>query len=176
MVLSTIDVYGDLSSEGLTEKDFAPINRLSVYGANRAWLERMFIELGASITRLPTVFGSTMNKGVIFDIIHNDCRFLPNQNSEMQFFDLMNLKSILDFQLVQKIRILNIAPPRIKLSELPEFRNMSRESYLVEPHRVAYEMRSLFLSELKCVNERAFTKSSLLEDINKFIKERSSKI
>lgn len=170
IAISTIDVYEPDASFCNNENYFSPLNKLSVYGANRAWLEKNFLDLGASLTRLPTVFGNTMEKGIIFDLINNNVEFLPNKKSSFQFFNLKKLHKVISLQIKNKIKILNIAPPPITLEELLNFDCLK---HFLEHENLSaqfdYNMKTNYENLLISLDEKAFVKDALISDIRNFL-------
>jgi hypothetical protein len=92
-LLSTIDVYCDspLKSNEDYNPNFSGLN----YGSNRLIFEHMVKEfvgyLNLSIIRLPALFGHSLKKNIIYDLLNNNNLDSLNLNSYYQWYDLKDL-------------------------------------------------------------------------------------
>jgi hypothetical protein len=87
--ISTIDVYGDVSS-GLNESH--PVTSCHPYGDNRLYAEMEFKKIFTNIiiVRLPGLFGYGLKKNIVYDLINNRCESI-NLNSKFQWYYLGDL-------------------------------------------------------------------------------------
>jgi len=116
ILISTIDVY---PAPRMVDEDF-PIDGegLTPYSKHRRQLE-LFAEnrFGALVVRLPGLFGSGMRKNIIYDLLHNDQKFV-HQDGVLQYYNLDNIWRDLSIALKNNLKILNIAPEPTSVKEI----------------------------------------------------------
>lgn len=92
-LISTIDVYSDSPLE--VDEDYKPNFSSLNYGSNRLFFEYYLREVvnckNFYIFRLPALFGKSLKKNIIFDLINNNQLEKINLNSYYQWYDLYDL-------------------------------------------------------------------------------------
>lgn len=109
ILISTIDVYEDSNSKK-NEDYILNGNKNHVYGRNRYLFEE-YVKTKFTdfyIIRLPALFGKSLKKNIIYDLIHNNQIDKIPINSYFQWYYLEWLKNDIDVILKNKIRICNL--------------------------------------------------------------------
>lgn len=77
VLISTIDAYG--RNKGLCETDLPSSEGLDAYGLHRLQLEQWVQSRypDALIIRLPAIYGKSLKKNFVYDLIHRSPAFLP---------------------------------------------------------------------------------------------------
>lgn len=92
-LMSTIDVYSDSPLE--VDEDYTPNFSSLNYGSNRLLFEYSLKQVidckNLYIFRLPALFGKSLKKNVIFDLINDNQLEKINLNSYYQWYDLNDL-------------------------------------------------------------------------------------
>lgn len=111
-LISTIDVYGNRrgdESQWTRPRDS--------YGAHRLAMER-FVRgrwRNARIIRLPAIYGTSLRKNVLFDLLHEHRLEYVNPASRFQWFSLARLRAIID---APGPRLLNLVTESIPTVDL----------------------------------------------------------
>jgi hypothetical protein len=120
ILISTINVYENLDSK-MNENDILQItNKQDYYGKHRLIFEKFIMNnyIDYHILRLPSIYGSGLKKGVLFDLINEN--YLENIciNDELQFYDLEDINKEIKYVCDNNIKILNLVSEPIKISDL----------------------------------------------------------
>ena len=149
ILFSTIDVYGQFPA---TEIDKPSKEVVTPYGKNRIILEEFISKRFENhhIIRLPGLFGPHLKKNIIFDILNKNQVSAINLEDQFQWFDLREIKDMIEFVISRGIDILNVATEPIKNEELLDlFYNRYPEKIkeiLLESRspRSVYDMKSIY--------------------------------
>lgn len=116
ILISTIDVY---PTARMVNEDFPiDMSELAPYSRHRRELE-LFVEnrFNALVVRLPGLFGSGLRKNIIYDLLHNNQRFV-HQDGVLQYYNLENIWRDLIIALKNDLKVLNIAPEPTAVKEI----------------------------------------------------------
>ena len=90
------------------------------YGQNRLYLETYLKNNydNIFIVRLPALFGKGLKKNAIYDLLHEQSDYLPNSNSEFQYYCLDNIWKDINTALSNDIKTLNISTEPVKFYDI----------------------------------------------------------
>jgi len=90
VLISTVDVFAD--PREVDESAAIDTSRAQAYGANRRALEVAFAErFGATIIRLPGVYGPGLKKNIIYDLLHGHETAKIDSRGVFQFYGVRRL-------------------------------------------------------------------------------------
>lgn len=130
VLISTIDVYGDLVAGEPDEKTPISCADSHAYGLHRKRFEDFVVQHFQSkvcVIRLPGLFGDGLKKNIIHDLINNaQSATTLALNSTYQWFNMQHLAEVMDLymglhdQSGQATIIVNVAPEPIPTAQLIE--------------------------------------------------------
>jgi nucleoside-diphosphate-sugar epimerase len=169
ILFSTVDVFGTKEGDEEALKWQTPSD---VYGANRLYLENRIKEICKNVTiiRLPGLYGPGLKKNLIYDISCGRELLGFNPRSTFQWFDLLDLKTVLDFVENENIRSLNVCSEPISVAELLQFLelDLSRTSELSP--LVQYDIKTKNAGSFNGGKMYMYEKRNTLLRIQKFLK------
>ncbi len=123
VLISTIDVYPDISCGGNEDLDMKVPDIAHAYGQNRRWLEMRVIELfgnSACVVRLPALYGRHMKKNWIFDLLHGRSDMFPsiNKNSRLQWYNVDRLAVDIESATSAGLPVVNLFPEPLETQEI----------------------------------------------------------
>ena len=119
VLISTIDVYPQ--TQGADESlALDEANAAHPYGRNRLLLEQRVRALhpGALIVRLPALFGASLRKNALFDLLNRHQLDRLNGAAAYQWYGLERLGADLDLALAQGLDLVNLFTEPLRLDEL----------------------------------------------------------
>jgi nucleoside-diphosphate-sugar epimerase len=120
VLISSVDVYPrPIDVDETTPIDYAA---LQPYGKHRLMLEDFVAQRfhGASILRLPGLFGPGIKKNVVFDFLNDNRLDLVHQDGVFQFYDLANLQRDVQTCLDARLPLVNFATEPVSTREVAE--------------------------------------------------------
>ena len=96
VLISTIDVYGNVNAGGDESTLEAGREPSHAYGRHRLWFETRMREhfgTGCTVIRLPGLFGPFLKKNCLFDLCNRRCEMISKiaPNSWFQWYDIRDL-------------------------------------------------------------------------------------
>ena len=90
------------------------------YGRHRLFLETKLRNKHSNvvIVRLPALFGDSLKKNAIYDMINKSYEYLPNSNSYFQYYYLANLWKDITKILDNNLSVMNISPTPVPFSKV----------------------------------------------------------
>src|SRR5262249_31702272 len=116
--ISTIDVYPRPIE--VDESVAPPLEGAQPYGKHRLELEH-FVRArfpGASIVRLPGLFGAGLKKNAIYDFLHGNRLDLVHQDGQLQFYDLERIGADVERCLAAGLELVNFATEPVTTREV----------------------------------------------------------
>lgn len=171
VLISTVDVYKNpIDVDEDTELE---LNDLGGYGLNRIYVENFVRENFEDylIIRLPGLFGDSLKKNFIYDMIHQNALDWTHYKSVFQFYDLSNIWRDINIALQNDIKLLNITSEPVSAEEIArecfgtDFKNDNGK----EP--VYYDMRSKYADIYGGFNGYLYSKEQVLGQIKTFLKK-----
>lgn len=173
VLISTVDVYRNPTK--VDEDTRIDSDQLSPYGKNRFLLEEFVRKKFPvhTIIRLPALFGPSLKKNFIFDLIHDKNLELTNPQSIFQFYNLEHLWN--DLQRVQNhsISLMNFATEPIAAQEVYEYVFEKKIPFQSTATILSYDMRTIHSSLFDRTGSYLYRKKEILDELKQFIlKER----
>jgi len=118
LLISTIDVYS--TPIGVTEETLVDPDGIDPYGRHRYLLEDFVRNQfpGASVVRLPGLFGIGLKKNFIYDLLHSNALDWTHKDSEFQFYDMERLWIDASAVLDRGLPLVNFATGPVKAKDL----------------------------------------------------------
>lgn len=170
ILISTINVYHDLNCMK-TEDEILEINNCKdYYGKHRLIFEKFIIEnyTDYHILRLPSIYGDSLKKGILFDLINDN--FLENIciDDEIQFYDLEDINDHIKYVCDNNIKICNLVSEPLYVNEIikdifPDFNKKNITMIKREP-------KKLNICSKYFENRYIYNNNISLEKIKKFVK------
>ncbi len=167
VLLSTIDVYPSVN--GVNEDAAIKKSDLSPYGKHRLILEAFITNnFDSLIIRLPAIFGKGLKKNPLFDLIHNDFKYI-NPKSVLQFYCLDYLWADISKSLENNLKVINFATEPITLGQI------AKEVFNLDiPNKIAispafYDMRTKYAYLWRHYNPYLYYKDQVMTDIKMFV-------
>ena len=165
--LSTCDIfdYSKQSRNFELDEDFSN----QPYSNHRRRLEEAVKGLNYRILRLPTVYGDAMKKNILFDLLTNNYDYLEtvNPHNELQWINVTEITSYIEFARKQDIKILNCATQPIANSDIFKLFKYKSKNY-TEKAEITYDMKTAY-------DPHGYFKGKkeVLKDIERFVNEKS---
>jgi hypothetical protein len=120
VLISTVDVFA--TPVGVDERTPVPAHETPGYSRNRYWLEGAFADHfgeAAVTVRLPGLFGPSLRKNFLFDLLQNpDALTLTHHASVFQFYDMNRLWDDLRVVLEAGIPLVHFATEPVSAAEV----------------------------------------------------------
>lgn len=117
VLVSTIDVYPQLS--GLDESYDCGQAPNHAYGRHRLALESFCQkQFGATVIRLPALFGDGLRKNIVYDLLHDNCLESINAASSFQFYDLNDFWADIQTTLGAGLKLVNLFPESLSVGHI----------------------------------------------------------
>jgi len=167
ILISTIDVYPEAR---MVDEDFPiDLEGLVPYSKHRRQLE-LFVEnrFDALVVRLPGLFGFGLRKNIIYDLLHNDLKFV-HQDGVLQYYNLDNIWRDLSIGLKNNLKVLNIAPEPTSVKEI------TKEAFGIEfnnalpPPPPLYDMHTKHAFLWSREGVYLYDKRTILEELRNFV-------
>lgn len=165
---STIDVYAlkqgnEAALTGNVSKD--------AYGSNRCLMEQILKKNFKDVTtiRLPGLYGPGLKKNIIFDISKGRDLSSFNPDSTFQWFDLLELRRIIDFTEYAGLKELNVCAEPLAVSELLEFLGLDLSKVSKEAPLIHYDIRTIHAELFGAHGNYLYSKTQSLVGINNFL-------
>ena len=143
----------------------------NAYGRNRLYLETFLSNKydDVLIVRLPSLFGKGIKKNPIYDLLHKDYRFLPNPDSQFQYYCLDNLWKDITIAVENNIKYLNICSEPVVFSEVL---NLFKTNIMILNEKTIYErMTSKHSAHWQRDDGYLYGKEETLKQMESFINE-----
>jgi hypothetical protein len=168
ILISTVDVYG----RPIAVDEDTPIDEQTseAYGRHRYRLEQFFTSHfpGASVVRLPGLFGIGLRKNFIFDLIQNPgALHLTHHESRFQFYDMSRLWSDLGVITDSGVGLVNMSAEPVRAGDVArncfgvDFTNVTSNP------PVQYDMWSKHAALFGGTGHYAFSQEQTLEGIRR---------
>lgn len=138
ILISTVDVYSD--PRHVDEETRTTTEGLCWYGVGRLLLEELIYP--THIIRLPALFGPSLKKNALFDLMHGKAGEIP-ENATYQWYPVSVLANRLAKAVADDIRLLNLTSEPLALCEV---RDRFYPHERLGPHRADapyYDVRSI---------------------------------
>jgi hypothetical protein len=170
VLISTIDVYA--IKENVNE-DTKKFEFKEPYGANRYIFEQLCLEKFRNhcfIIRLPGLFGNSLKKNVLFDLLNNKNLNLINKASIYQYYNLDYILNDINKVIKNKLKIVNlISEPinnKLLLKEFFPKINIKKNN----SKSVNYNIHSKHGKFWSTNNNYIYSKNSIFNDLKNYIK------
>jgi len=171
LLISTVDVYKD--PQGVDETTPVNTSEAEPYGRHRRFLEE-FVQRQFSktwVVRLPGLFGKTLKKNFIYDLLHKNALHLTHCESLFQFYDLKNLWKDLQVVLRHSLPVVHLATEPVKAKEVARrCFGLSFENVTEKPP-VSYDMRTRYTSIFNARGPYLYSAEETIDRIAQFAKE-----
>ena len=100
------------------------------YDRHRLYLETYLANKHDNVTtiRLPSLFGKGLKKNAIYDLMHNDHRFLPHKDSQFQYYSLDNIGRDIEIAVSKDLKTLNITSEPVRFYDILELFGVEHSS------------------------------------------------
>lgn len=167
VLISTIDVYSNLN--GVDENSPIEKTNLPPYGTHRLMLEKFIGDnFDSLIIRLPAIFGKGLKKNPLFDLIHNDLKYI-NPESMLQFYYLVYLWADISKSLENNLKIVNFATEPISLDQIAGDIFKLDLTNQTERRPAFYDMRTKHANLWGNTKPYLYLKNQIMEDIGTFV-------
>lgn len=121
VLISTIDVYGDIKSE--RDESYSPIgDETHSYGKHRqeveTWVRKHFPN--ATILRLAGLYGHNLKKNLVYDLLHQNVLDMIDPQSVFQWYSLSRLTRDIDTAVKNRLSLANLFPEPLPTRQLIE--------------------------------------------------------
>ena len=165
VLISTVDVYQP--AVNVLENNRPSLNGISAYGRHRAWFEIFFQSNfpDSIVIRLPGLFAPDVRKNLIHDLLNKKTDQFKNINkhSRYQFFNLLEIREIVNFGLENNISLLNVASEPVVAQEIA---NLFDVEFGTTAPEVTYDMRSNYANEFNGEKGYLYSKERIIEQIS----------
>jgi len=172
---STVDVYQN--KFGYENPSINDISQ-EPYGNNRFYLEEKLRDICPNyyLIRLPGLFGPGLKKNIIYDINVGKDISNFNLNSSFQWFDLLDLKNIIDFVLNNNIRELNVCSEPLTVYELLDLKKIPKGACLTNnTNLVSYNIKSRYSKKFSGHDSYLYTKLEIIRKLLYFYERNKVK-
>lgn len=166
---STVDIYStklgdEISLSGHISAD--------AYGGNRQLMEVALKERYDNVTtiRLPGLHGPGLKKNIIFDISQGRDLKGFNGDSTFQWFDLLDLKSIIEFVERTKLKELNVCSEPLTVAELIANFGIDLAEVSATAPLTCYDIRTVHAKAFGSEGYYLYSKAQSLAKIKAFLK------
>jgi len=167
ILISTIDVYP--VARMVDEDSPIDLEGLAPYSKHRRQLE-LFVEnrFDALVVRLPGLFGSGLRKNIIYDLLHNDQKFV-HQDGVLQYYNLDNIWRDLNIALKNDLKVLNIATKPIAVKEIAKAAFGIDLNNDLPPPPPLYDMRTKHALLWNREGVYLYDKGAILDELQNFV-------
>jgi len=167
ILISTIDVYP--VARMVDEDSPIGLEGLVPYSRHRRHLE-LFVEkmFNALVVRLPGLFGSGLRKNIIYDLLHNDQKFV-HQDGVVQYYNLENIWCDLNIALKNHLKVLNIAPEPIAVKEIAKVAFGIELDNDLPPPPPLYDMHTKHALFWNREGVYLYDKGAILDELRNFV-------
>ena len=117
VLISTVDVF--INPAGVDEDSPTPMTGLHAYGRNRRRLEQVAAaRFGATIVRLPGLYGPGLKKNVIYDFLHDNDVHKIDSRSIFQFYNVERLWADIEIALGHELEMLHLPPEPVSVADI----------------------------------------------------------
>lgn len=168
-LISTIDVY---PAPREVDEDSA-IERMGhhAYGLHRLeledWIRARFPEV--LILRLPGLFGPSLKKNVIFDLLHDNDLHKIHPGGCFQYYDLRRLADDIDRAWQLGLRLLNVSTAPLGTGEIRERFFPGKQLGATGPAPAGYDMRSKHATAWGGENGYLYSKPQVIADLGDWL-------
>lgn len=167
VLLSTVDVYP--SPAGVDETSPIDHERVTPYGRHRRLLELFFLDrFPTLVVRLPGIFGDGLQKNMIYDLLHEDYRFI-HPDGVVQYYDLRHLWTDVQTALGGGLSLLNIATEPLATREIAAHVFDVRLNGPAEGTAPRYDMQTRFGAVFGRRDAYLYDKDEVLTDLRSFV-------
>jgi nucleoside-diphosphate-sugar epimerase len=165
---STVDVYASKQGD---EAALAGQVSADAYGGHRHLLEQKLKERfdNVSIIRLPGLYGPGLKKNIIFDISLGRDLSGFNPASAFQWFDLLELKRIVDFVERSGLKEVNVCAEPLRVSELLEGLGLDLSQVSGTAPLIRYDIRTSHSAAFGADGDYLYSKAQSLAGIKAFL-------
>jgi nucleoside-diphosphate-sugar epimerase len=165
---STVDVYASKQGD---EAAFAGQVSADAYGGHRYLMEQALKERFTDVTtiRLPGLYGPGLKKNIIFDISQGRELNSFNPDSAFQWFDLLELKRIVDFVERTGLKEVNVCAEPLAVSELLEGLGRELSQVSVAAPLIRYDIRTAHAAAFGADGDYLYSKAQSLARIKAFL-------
>ena len=120
ILISTINVYPCLHSQH-TESEVLEVEKsIDYYGKHRLMFEKFISESydDYSILRLPSIYGTNLKKGILFDLLNKHYLEDICIEDKLQFYDLSDINDHIKYVIDNNIKILNLVSEPIYVKDI----------------------------------------------------------
>jgi nucleoside-diphosphate-sugar epimerase len=165
---STVDVYASKQGD-----EAALTGQVSsdAYGGHRYLLEQALKERFTDVVtiRLPGLYGPGLKKNIIFDISQGRGLNGFNPDSAFQWFDLLELKRIVDFVESIGLKEVNVCAEPLAVSELLEGLGMDLSQVSVAAPLIRYDICTAHAAAFGADGDYLYSKAQSLAGIKAFL-------
>ena len=172
VLISTVDVFKE--PVGVDEDTVIDAESTDPYGKNRFYLEEFVREHfeGASVIRLPGLFGHGLKKNFIYDLLHDNVLHLTHNESVFQFYGMKNLWANINLVLESGIPLINFATQPVVAKDVAlNCYDMKFDNVTSNPP-ANYDMRTKYGYIFGSSNNYTCSADSMFEQIREFVEEQ----
>jgi nucleoside-diphosphate-sugar epimerase len=169
---STVDVYASKRGD---EAELAGQVSTDAYGRHRYLMERALKERFADVAtiRLPGLYGPGLKKNIIFDLLQRRDLTGFNPDSAFQWFDLLELKRIVDFIEHTELQELNVCAAPLTVAELLEGLDLGLERVSEAAPLIRYDIRTIHAAGFGADGNYLYSKAQSLAGLKAFLANRT---
>jgi nucleoside-diphosphate-sugar epimerase len=165
---STVDVYASKQGD---ETALAGQVSKDAYGGHRYLMELALRERFSNVAtiRLPGLYGPGLKKNIIFDLCQGRDLTGFNPDSAFQWFDLLELRRIVDFIERTGLKELNVCAEPLTVAELLEGLDLSFERASPAAPLICYDIRTIHAAAFGADGDYLYSKAQSLSGIRAFL-------
>jgi nucleoside-diphosphate-sugar epimerase len=174
VLISSVDVYPN--PVGVDEKTPIDYAALQPYGKHRRMLEEFVAARfpGASIIRLPGLFGPGIKKNVVYDFLNENRLDLVHQDGVFQFYDLANLTRDMRTCVDARLRVVNFATEPVSTREVAEQVFGRAFENTLPPPGPHYDFRTLHAHTFGRRGTYLASRDEVLSSMKRFVESQKS--
>ncbi len=171
-LISTIDVYP--CPRAVDEN--SPIDKTGhhAYGLNRLlveeWIQERFPQV--CILRLPGLFGPSLKKNVIYDMMHDNGLEKIHPDGVFQYYDTRLLAGDIEKAWACRIGLLNLSSEPIATHEIRDRFFPGKVLGGTGPAPASYDMRSLHIKHWQGGNGYLYDKKQIIAQLDDLLKQK----
>jgi nucleoside-diphosphate-sugar epimerase len=163
-LFSSVDVYS--KKINVNEETKIDIKKSDYYGRNRYILETYLSNsFDTKIIRLPALFGKGIKKNALYDLLNNNQLENICLQSEFQWFNLKELKNIINYINNMNIKCINVTSEPIKMLEIVNNFFQEKISNCISNKKIEYDINTIYYK-----NKYFYNKKQILYSLEEFIK------
>jgi nucleoside-diphosphate-sugar epimerase len=172
VLISSVDVDPrPVDVDETTPIDFAALHP---YGRHRLMLEQFVSQRfrGASILRLPGLFGPGLKKNVVYDFLNDNRLDLVHQDGVFQFYDLAHVWRDVQRCLDARLDVVNIATQPVSVRDVAEHAFGRAFTNTLPPPAPRYDFRTVHAASFGRKGPYLASSDEVLADMKRFVQSQ----